>query len=255
MISPVRISVTDKQSQSGAQRLVSGKAVLNTLLARIPDAEFAAIEPHLEFAVFNLGEYLERAGTPTGAVYFPNRGICSLLIETSDARSLEVGLAGSEEMIGLTLIGDVNRLPYSVVVQVPGEGFRILSSTMKRIFALMPEFTQTLVRHLSIYAVEESQHTACNRLHSLERRLAKLLLMVHDRLRVDDVNTTHDFLARMLGADRTSVSLAVGDFEGRGMITRRRGFIGIKNRQMLENESCECYQVFKAFNPELGLRT
>src|SRR5262249_5503162 len=221
---------------------------------RIPDSEFSAIQPHLEFAVFNLGEYLERAGAPTTAVYFPNRGICALLVETSDARSMEVGLAGCEEMIGLTLIGDVDLLPYSVVVQVPGEGFRIMSSTMKRIFGLMPEFTHMIVRHLSIYAVEESQNAACNRHHNLEQRLARWLLMVHDRLGLDDINTTHDSLARLMGADRTIVSLAVGGFESRGMLTRRRGIIKIRSRQMLEKVCCECYQVFKAFNSELGLR-
>lgn len=238
-----------------SKRLVAGKAVRNNLLTRIPDSEFAAIQPHLEFAVFKLGAYLERAAMPLSAAYFPNRGICSLLIETSDARSVQVGLAGCEEIIGLTLIGDVDRLPYSVVVQVPGEGFRIVSSTMKKICALMPELTRMLVRHLSIHAVEESQNTACNRLHGLEQRLAKLLLMLHDRLDTDDISTTHDFLSKMIGADRTNVSLAIGDFENRGMLTRRRGFIDIRSRQMLEKESCECYQIFKAFNSELGLRT
>jgi len=247
-------SLMDKQSQLGAQRLVAGKAVLNTLLTRIPDSEFSSIKPHLEFVVFNGGEYLERAGNPTTAAYFLNRGICSLLIETSDARSVEVGLAGYEEMIGLTLIADLDRLPYSVVVQVPGEGFRIESSTMKRMFSLMPEFTLMLVRHLSIYAVEESQNTACNRLHSLERRLARWLLMVHDRLDIDDINVTHDSLAQIVGADRTSVSIVVGVFESRGMLIRRRGVISIRSRQMLEKESCECYQVFKQFNSELGLK-
>jgi len=247
-------SLMDKQSQLGAQRLVAGKAVLNTLLTRIPDSEFSSIKPHLEFVVFNGGEYLERAGIPTTAAYFLNRGICSLLIETSDARSVEVGLAGYEEMIGLTLIADLDRLPYSVVVQVPGEGFRIESSTMKRMFSLMPEFTLMLVRHLSIYAVEESQNTACNRLHSLERRLARWLLMVHDRLDIDDINVTHDSLAQIVGADRTSVSIVVGVFESRGMLIRRRGVISIRSRQMLEKESCECYQVFKQFNSELGLK-
>ena len=250
-----KTAVADKQYKPGAKRLVAGKAVLNTLLTRIPDSEFAAIEPDLEFAVFHVGEYLERAGGSIRAAYFPNRGICSLLIDTSDARSVQVGLAGCEEIIGLTLIGGVDRLPYSVVVPVPGEGFRIESGTMKRIFGRMPQFTRMLVRHLSIHAVEESQNTACNRLHSLEQRLAKLLLMVHDRLDTDDISITHDFLAKMIGADRTSVSLAVGEFEERGMLTRRRGFIGIRSRHRLERESCECYQVFKAFNSELGLRT
>lgn len=241
--------------QPGAKRTVSGKAVRNNLLTRIPDAEFEAIKPHLEFDIFNLGEYVERAGTPLSAAYFPNRGVCSLLIETSDARSVQVGLAGCEELIGLTLIGEVDRLPYSVVVQVPGEGFRIASGTMKKIWPLMPALTRMLVRHLSIHAVEECQNTACNRLHSLEQRLAKLFLLVHDRLDTDDISTTHDFLSKMIGADRTSVSLAIGDFENRGMLARSRGSINIRSRQKLEKESCECYQVFKEFNSELGLRT
>jgi CRP-like cAMP-binding protein len=251
----VKTAVAVKQYKPGAARLAAGKAVLNTLLTRIPDSEFIAIQPYLEFAVFNLGEYLERAGRSITAAYFPNRGICSLLVETPDARSVEVGLAGSEEVIGVTLIGGVDQLPYSVFVPVPGEGFRIVSGALKRIFAFMPEFRRMLVRRLSIQLVEESQNTACNRLHSLEQRLAKLLLLVHDRLDTDDVNITHDFLSKMIGADRTSVSLTIGEFENRGMLARHRGFVNIRSRQMLEKESCECYQVFKAFNSELGLRT
>jgi CRP-like cAMP-binding protein len=251
----VKTAVAVKQYKPGATRLVAGRAVTNNLLTRIPESEFTTIQPHLEFAVFNPGEYLERAGRPITAAYFPNRGICSLLIETPDARSVEVGLAGPEEIVGVTLIGGVDLLPYSVFVQVPGEGFRIVSSAMKRIFAFMPEFTRVLVRRLAIHTVEESQNTACNRLHSLEQRLAKLLLMVHDRLDTDDINITHDFLSKMIGADRTSVSLTIGEFENRGMLARRRGFVNIRSRQMLEKESCECYQVFKGFNSELGLRT
>jgi CRP-like cAMP-binding protein len=243
------------QFKPAPKRLVAGKAVLNSLLTRIPDSEFAAIKPHLQFSVFSIGQYLERAGSPISAAYFPNRGICSLLIETSDARSVEVGLAGCEEIIGLTLVGGVDQLPYSVVVQAPGEGFRVVSSTMKKMLVLMPEFTRMLVRHLAIHAVEDSQNTACNRLHSLEQRLARWLLMVHDRLDSDDICITHDFLSKMMGADRTSVTLTVGEFEERGMLTRRRGFVNIRSRHMLEQEACECYQVFKAFNSELGLRT
>jgi len=244
----------EKQSKPGAERTIAGKLVLNSLLARIPDSEFTAIKPYLEFAVFKLGETLEIAGRPIRAAYFPNRGLCSLLVETSDARSVEVGLAGCEEIIGLTLVGGVDRLPYSVVVQAAGEGFRVASDTMRKVFASMPEFTRMLVRHLAIHAVEDSQNTACNRLHSLEQRLARWLLMVHDRLNTDDISITHDFLSKVIGADRARVTLAVGNFEERGMLVRRRGFVSIRSRRMLEKESCECYQVVRAFNPELGLR-
>lgn len=246
--------MTDKQCKNSGKRVVAGKAVHNILLTRMPDSEFTIIKPHLEFAVFNSGEYLERADEVLTAAYFPNRGICSLLIETADGRSVQVGLAGCEELIGLTLIGGVDRLPYSVVVQVPGEGFRILCSTMKKMFAAMPEFTRMLVRHLSLRAIEQAQNTGCNRLHSVEQRLAKLLLMLHDRVKADEITTTHDFLSKMVGADRTSVSLAIGELENGGMLTRRRGLVNIRSRAMLEEQSCECYQVLKTFNSELGLK-
>src|SRR5215831_13428450 len=137
-----------EQAELVTKRFVADKPVRNNLLTLIPESEFDAMKPHLQFVIFDVGECLERAGEPLRAAYFPNREICSLLVETSDARSVEVGLAGYEEIVDLTLVGGVDRLPYSVVVQTAGEGFRIASSTMKRILAFMPELTRMLVRHL-----------------------------------------------------------------------------------------------------------
>jgi CRP-like cAMP-binding protein len=173
----------------------------------------------------------------------------------SDARMVEVGLAGCEEIIGLPLVGALDKLPYSVVVQVPGDGFLIQAPIIMDALPSMPELSRVMVRRLSVRAAEQSQNTACNRLHSLDQRLARWLLLVRDRLDSDVIVTTHDFVASMVGADRTTVSLALNEFEAHGILEQARGSITIRDRRKLEKRSCECYSVLKRFNEELGLRT
>jgi CRP-like cAMP-binding protein len=236
-------------------RAVDGKAVQNVLLEQMPEAEFLALEPHLRYTEFRISEYLERQGNPIKAVYFLNQGIVSMMIETPDARSVEVGISGCEDMIGLPAVGGLYELTYSVVVQTSGDGFMVPIATAKRVLPLLPGLTRMLLRRLAIQSVEQAQSTACNRLHNLTQRLARWLLSTHDRLPTDQIVITHDFLSKMIGTDRATASLAIAEFERKGVLRRGRGSITITDRDKLQEQSCECYEIVSQFNPELGLRT
>lgn len=236
------------------ERTAAGRPVRNTLLLQIPETEFRTIKPHLEQVDLTNTDRLECEGARIEAVYFLNGGIGSMVIETSDGRSVEVGLAGREDMIGLPLAAGLDEFTLSVVIRVPGDGFRVQGDTMKQLLADLPELRRLLLRRLAIRSVALAQNAACNRLHNVKQRLARWLLLTHDRLDSDLIHTTHDFLSRMVGTDRPSVTIALAELEREGIIQASRGSILIENRRRLEQRSCECYSLFRRFNPELGLQ-
>lgn len=235
------------------ERTVAGKPVRNTLLLQIPDGEFSIIKPHLEEVQFSNADRIESEGSRIKAVYFLNGGIGSMIIETSDGRSVEVGLSGREDMIGLPLVAGLYEFTFTVVVRVPGDGFRVRADVMKQLLPHVPELRHLLLRRLAIRSIALAQNAACNRLHIVKQRLARWLLLTHDRLDSNLIRTTHDFLSRMVGTDRPSVTLALAELEREGIIRPSRGAILIENRYKLELRSCECYSLFRRFNPELGL--
>lgn len=236
------------------ERTAAGKLVRNTLLLQIPETEFRIIQPELEPVEFDNGDRLEREGARINWVYFLNGGIGSMIIETSDGRSVEVGVAGREDMIGLQLAAGLDEFTFSVVVRVPGDGFRVAGDQIKELLPSLPELNRLLLRRLAIRSVALAQNAACNRLHNVKQRLARWLLLTHDRLDSDLIRTTHDFLSRMVGTDRPSVTLALAELERERIIRPSRGSILIENRRKLEQRSCECYSLFRRFNPELGLK-
>ncbi len=240
-------------TKPNGERAVNGRPVLNTILLRIPEAEFEAIQPHLKFTPLELAACLQREYAAINTVYFVNRGLASMLVETHDGRSVEVGVSGREDMIGLPLAAGLDNFTHSVVVQVPGDSFQVDGATMKSALETLPELRRILVRQLGIRSAQFAQNAACNRLHNVRQRLARWLLVTHDRLDTNLITTTHDFLAKMIGTDRPTVSVALADLERDGIVARSRGSILIVNRPGLEQQSCECYRTFKQFNTELGL--
>jgi CRP-like cAMP-binding protein len=236
------------------QRTFNGKAVKNLLLLRLPDREFSAIKPFLQFKNLKNATWLEREGRPIKTVYFLNSGIGSLLIETSDGRSVEVGVAGRDGMIGLPFVAGLEQFTYSILMQVPGDGFTVAAATMKRLWPSLPELRSLLMQRLAIRSLELAQNAACNRLHNVKERVARWLLVIHDRIESDIIRTTHDFISKMVGTDRSTVTVAAAELERAGVIRQGRGSISIKDRRKLEAQSCDCYDLFRRLNPELGLR-
>jgi len=180
--------------------------------------------------------------------------MASLVILTRDGRSVEVAIVGKEAMVGTPLGVGLDRGPYRAVVQITGSDCRIKSDLLIDALQHTPELRLLLNRYVLIQGLQLAQIAACNRLHEIEQRLARWLLMCQDRVDSDILLVTHDFLAQMLGTGRPSVSLAAGILQRSGMIENLRGQVRIVNRSALENAACECYKVLKQFNGSLWIR-
>ncbi len=235
------------------ERSAGGQSVQNTILMQIPDGEFQALQPHLKFLPLELSSCLQREHEAIRSVYFMNRGIASMLVQTADGRSVEVGICGREDMVGLGLAAGLDTHTHSVIVQVPGDGFQIEGPIMKRVLASLPEMRRMLLLRLGVRLAQLEQNAACNRLHNVKQRLARWLLVTRDRLNSDVIRTTHEFLSKMIGTDRPTVSVAVAELEQDGIIGHSRGSILVIDRHKLELQACECYAAMRKFNFELGL--
>jgi CRP-like cAMP-binding protein len=240
--------------QNNEERLVGVQLVRNTILQQIPASEFDALRPYLTFTELRLADPLQKEHSRIQSACFVNSGIASLIVETEDGRSVEVGIAGREEMIGLPLVAGLEAYAQTVIMQVPGNGFMIDGSVLQRVLKSMPELSGILIQRLGIRSLQLAQNAACNRLHNVKQRVARWLLAAHDRMDSDVIRTTHEFLAKLVGTDRPTVSVAMAKLEQKG-IRRGRASIHIVQRESLEQEACECYAALQRFNADLGLES
>jgi CRP-like cAMP-binding protein len=180
--------------------------------------------------------------------HFLNEGLISLVVEMKDGKTVEAGLLGNDGASGMPAVLGLTRSPLREVVQVAGTGFRIKVTTLKKILSSMPHLQVILTRFAAGLAMQVAQTAACNRLHKIEKRLARWLLIAEDRLDTPVVAITHDFLATMLGTDRPSVTLAANILRKKGLIGHARGSIKILDRKGLEAFACECYAVVVKYN-------
>ena len=160
--------------------------------------------------------------------------------------ALEMGLIGSEGMLGATLVLGVATVPLRAVVQGPGRALRMTVAQLHAAIASSPALLRTLKRYLYVLMEQLSRTAACTRFHEIEARLTRWLLMTHDRAHADRFHLTHQFLADMLGVQRSAVTIAAGDLQERGLIEYTRGQIHVLDRKGLESVSCECYELVVA---------
>jgi CRP-like cAMP-binding protein len=137
----------------------------------------------------------------------------------------------------------------------PGNGFRIAVSAFQNALPSTPELTRMLLRRLAIRSVELAQNAACNRLHSVKQRIARLFLSMHNRIDSDLISTTHEAVSKMVGTDRPTVSIALAALEQDGLMKCGHASISITDRENLEKQTCGCYLISKRFDAELGLRS
>jgi len=232
----------------------TGRTVKNVLLLSIPDREYNLIRPYLEYVELEHHKMLHDQGQQIEFAYFPNDGMVSLVVSTSDGRSVEVGIVGREGMVGTPLAVGLRLAPYDAIIQIPGNGIMIDSKRLTSQLSSTPRLWLVLTRFVLMQGLQMAQVAACNRLHELEQRLARWLLMCQDRVDSERLVLTHEFLAQMLGTGRPSVSLAIGMLEHAGLIENIRGIIRVINRKSLEDSACECYRVIQHFNGGLGLK-
>jgi CRP-like cAMP-binding protein len=238
--------MTDSKSSPPATR--------NRLLAALPGEEYERLAPHLHSVSFEQGEVLYEQNETIAYAHFPLDGVASMLVTTEKGVSVEVGLVGSEGFVGFQPLLGMKSAPNGAIIQIPGRALRINSEKLKKEFDRGGHLQVILHRQIQAQIVQMSQGAACNRLHEVNERLARWLLMMHDRAKSDKLPLTHEFLSQMLGANRATVSLTAGIFQQAGLIRYARGTVTILNREGLEELACECYGVVKAeFDRSLGL--
>jgi CRP-like cAMP-binding protein len=218
----------------------------NRFLAALEPDDFASLEPHLETAIQLRGTVLYEPGDPIRYTYFPHDTIVSLVDVLEDGRLAEVAMFGREGLFGL-LSAFVSREAFGrYVVQVPGTASRISLDHMQEAIRTRPSL-QRLVLAYNEALLAQAYHTvACNAVHPVEARCCRWLLSTHDRLDQDALPLTHEFLAEMLGVQRSTVSATLRSLQAGGLIEQRRGRIAVTDRKSLEQATCECYRKIRS---------
>jgi CRP-like cAMP-binding protein len=218
----------------------------NRLLRALSPVARQQLLPALERVALNMKDMLIEHDVPIHFVYFPLHGVVSLISTLADGTMVEVATIGNEGLIGLPLFLRANSLPFTAFVQVPGEALRMEAAAFDRLLREgSEEFSHLLYRYTQALFNQLAQHVVCNRLHPVEQRCARWLLLTHDRVARDEFPLPQEFLAQMLGARRTSVTAVTGRLQQAGLIRYRRGIVRMLDRAGLEAASCECYGVIK----------
>src|SRR6202521_4391331 len=254
---PFRIAMSGKKFRvvrAGERTNVDGKSVSNKVLLAMPDNEYELMRLDLTYVDLPDGLSLHEPTQKIEFVYFPNRGMVSQVVVTKDGQTVEVGVVGNEGYVGAGLALGLSRSSVREVIQIAGDGFRMMGNALERILRSAPRLQVILNRHTGLQGMQVAQTAACNRLHDIQQRLSRWLLMTQDRVDSGVLPITHDFIATMMGTDRSTVSLAASVLQKKGIIDYIRGAVKVVNRRKLQNTACECYDVIRQFEDDLGLR-
>lgn len=220
--------------------------ILSRLIEGLPSKQRKQLLKTCEPVELVFGNVLYEPHQPIRHVYFPLGGFISLVTTLDGHQPLEMGLIGNEGMLGATLALGVAHAPMRAVVQGSGSALRISSPVFKQQLLKSPALLRTLKRYLYVVMTQLSQSAGCLHFHEIEPRLARWLLMTHDRSHADHFHLTHEFLADMLGVRRSGVSIAAAALQERGLISYSRGEISMLDRAGLEGVACECYATLVA---------
>ena len=213
----------------------------NRLLEGLPRKERDRILRRCESVELTFGTILCEPGAPYRHIYFPVTGFISTVATLDTHQPLEIRLIGNEGMLGATLALGVNAVPLRALVQGTGAAWRMSAALFQRSMRDCPALPRMLRRYLYVLVAQLSQGNGCNRFHDVEARLARWLLLTHDRAHADHFHLTHEFLADMLGVRRSGITIAAGALQRSALIGYTRGAIRILDRKGLEARSCECY--------------
>jgi CRP-like cAMP-binding protein len=228
----------------------------NRLLGLLPPSDYERLHPHLKRVPLTYRQSLYEARKPIGFVYFIETGVGSLVNTMANGNAAEVGTIGNEGVVGLPLLLGDDRAPTSVYVQVPGAGLRMKATLFTAELARSASMRAVMLRYAHAFFNQVAQSAACNHFHPIQQRCCRWLLMTHDRMQSDKFLLTQEFLAMMLGVQRTGVTAAAGALQRDGLIRYSRGNVTILDRRSLQERSCECYGVSKMeFDRLLGERT
>jgi CRP-like cAMP-binding protein len=217
--------------------------VQNHFLATLSPADFEQLRPHLKVVELKRHAIIHEANKPVDAVYFIESGIISRVARTQADGAVEVAVVGRFGLVGLSVILGTNMALHRTVVQIPGLALRISASDLQAIMTKTPPIRDHLLRYVQLLMSQKAQVALCNAKHDIDKRLARWLLLAHDRVAGNQLPVTHDLLATMLGVRRAGVTEALAALEARGVITKTRGALKIVSVEALKAHACECYKI------------
>ena len=217
------------------------EASRNALLGALPPDVLEALLPKLTPIRLAMRDPIYAADGPVDAVYFPTAGMISMVVNLEDGMQAEVGIVGKEGMAGLSLAAGIDTSFVESMVQLPGAALRMSARDFRLQFQASEPFRTLILRYGESMHAQAVQTAACNGRHGLEQRLARWLLMAHDRVDGDELKLTQEFLAMMLGVHRPSITVTAGILQRAGLISYRPGHIVVLDRAALEAASCECH--------------
>jgi CRP-like cAMP-binding protein len=219
---------------------------VNRLFDALPDDVRGRLHQTMEHVVFALGGVVYEPGRRMDHAYFPTTSVVSLIYTMDDGATAEMGLVGNEGVVGIAIFMGGETTPNQAVAQVAGGAYRLPSAVLKDEFRRGGPFQLAMLRYTQALITQISQTAVCNRLHPVEKRLCRWLLLTHDRVASDEILMTQDFIAHMLGVRREGVTEAARHLQAAGLIRYARGRITVLDREGLEAEACQCYRVVKA---------
>ena len=218
----------------------------NYILKALPDDEYERLLPDLEEVEFKVGDVINHPYEPITHVYFPNNAMVSVIAGTPEGQLSEAGVVGREGLLGIAVVMGADSTPHENAIQLPGTALRMPVKKIRERFEQCAALRELILRFTHAHMMQLVQTALCNRLHRLEQRFARWILMAHDRSDSDVLPLTQDFLAIMLGVHRPSVSVVAGQFKESGFIKYNRAIITVLDRKRIENFCCDCYQVVRA---------
>ena len=217
----------------------------NRLISSFPPEVHDRLRPNLQPVALSLGEVVYEAGSRPEYVYFPTGAVVSLLYSMENGATAEVGLTGNDGIVGIAIFLGGDTTPNRAIVQIAGEALKMRARFLQEEFARGGPVQQVLLRYTQALITQISQTAVCNRLHPVEKRLCRWLLLSHDLVQSDELEMTQEFISNMLGGRRESVTVAAARLQDAGLIRYSRGHITILNRAGLEAAVCECYRIVR----------
>ena len=239
------MSVTEQKRKRGTPRGFHGRDA-NELLRRLSGAEYDKLAADFETVPLVFKETLYEQGQRISHVYFPTSGVASLITVLNDGdEAFETGTVGREGMVGLPVLFEAPHAPGRALCQIPGEALRMTVDRFRAGMKRVELLRTLLLRYTNVVLATTAQTAACNRAHETKARMARWLLMTHDRVDGDDFPLTQEFLGQMLGVRRPQVSVAGTALQRDGIIKYTRGKITVLDRDGLERAACECYKYIR----------
>jgi CRP-like cAMP-binding protein len=232
---------------------VAHSAEPNRVLANLSVEDYTQVLPQLTPIALRFKHIVYKPNQPIAHVYFVRDGVASVIATDDGKDAIEVGIIGREGFLGLPVLFGSDSLPYRVIMQVEGDAWRTAASTFRSLLQQLPALQRECLSYAHYFNIQVSQSVACNRVHSLEERCARWLLMTVERLHGDAFETTHEFLSIMLGVRRAGVTVAMGTLQSAGIIRYSRGRVSILDRPALERASCPCYGVTRDAAKKVGV--